>query len=239
MSGAIAGAEALLRWHDPARGFVAPDGFLSVLESTGLILEVGEWALHQAIADLRRWQQLGNRPMRVAINVSPVQLRQQDFAARFLGIAQLRAQRFGGLDVEITEGVLLEDPDFLAGTLQTLRDEGVRVAIDDFGTGYSSLSRLSQLPVDTLKIDRSFITRLVGDSTAQAVVSTIVSLARAFKLGTVAEGVETIEQFKLLHSLGCEQSQGYLHSRPVPAEQFEALLTTEQNNQAVRVRAGE
>jgi EAL domain-containing protein (putative c-di-GMP-specific phosphodiesterase class I) len=102
----------------------------------------------------------------------------------------------------------------------------VRVAIDDFGTGYSSLSRLSQLPVDTLKIDRSFITRLSGDRTAQAVVSTIVSLGRAFELGTVAEGVETVEQVKLLQFLGCEQSQGYLHSRPLPAEQFEALLTT-------------
>ncbi len=172
--------------------------------------------------------------MRVAVNVSPVQLRQQDFAARFLAIAQLRAQGVGGLDIEITEGVLLEDPDFLAGTLQTLRNAGVRVAIDDFGTGYSSLSRLSQLPVDTLKIDRSFITRLVGDPTAQAVVSTIVSLARAFELGTVAEGVETVEQVKLLQSLGCEQSQGYLHSRPVPAEQFEVLLTTDQDNQTVR-----
>jgi diguanylate cyclase (GGDEF)-like protein len=234
VSGVIVGAEALLRWRDPVRGLVAPDGFLSVLESTGLILEVGEWVLRQATADVRRWQQLGNRPMRVAVNVSPVQLRQQDFAARFLAIAQLRAQGFGGLDVEITEGVLLEDPVFLAGTLQTLRDEGVRVAIDDFGTGYSSLSRLSQLPVDTLKIDRSFITRLVEDPTAQAVVSTIVSLARAFKLGTVAEGVETVEQVKLLQSLGCEQSQGYLHSRPIPAEQFEALLTADQNNEPIR-----
>ncbi|MFL6603949.1 MAG: EAL domain-containing protein [Steroidobacteraceae bacterium] len=233
VSGAIVGAEALLRWRDPARGLVAPDGFLSVLESTGLILEVGEWVLRQANEDLRRWQQLGNRPMRVAVNVSPVQLRQQDFAARFLAIANSQAQGIRGLDIEITEGVLLEDPDFLAGTLQTLRNAGVRVAIDDFGTGYSSLSRLSQLPVDTLKVDRSFITRLVGDPTAQAVVSTIVSLARAFGLGTVAEGVETVEQVKLVQTLGCEQSQGYLHSRPVPAEQFEALLTADQNNEPV------
>ena len=172
--------------------------------------------------------------MRAAVNLFPVQLHQQDFAARFLAIAQMRAQGFSGLDVEITEGVLLEDPLFLAATLQTLRDDGVRVAIDDFGTGYSSLSRLSQLPVDTLKIDRSFITRLVRDPTAQAVVSTIVSLARAFKLGTVAEGVESIEQVNLLQSLGCEQSQGFLHSRPVPADQFEVLLATHQNNQAVR-----
>jgi EAL domain-containing protein (putative c-di-GMP-specific phosphodiesterase class I) len=123
------------------------------------------------------------------------------------------------------EGALLDDPVFLTRTLQVLRDEGVRVAIDDFGTGYSSLSRLSELPVDTLKIDRSFTSRIVGDKTAQAVVSTIVALARAFELNTVAEGVETAEQLRLLEMLGCEQSQGYLHGLPVPAEQFEAQLT--------------
>jgi diguanylate cyclase (GGDEF)-like protein len=224
-SGAIVGAEALLRWRDPVRGLMAPEVFLSVLESTGRIIEVGEWVLRQAAADLRHWQALSHRPLRVAVNLSPVQLRQPDFAARFLAIAPSPVHGAGGLDVEITEGALLEDPTFLARTLQTLRDAGVSVAIDDFGTGYSSLSRLSQLPVDTLKIDRSFTSRLVGDVTAQAVVSTIVSLARAFALSTIAEGVETLEQAKLLESLGCEQSQGYLHSRPVPAEQFEALLS--------------
>jgi diguanylate cyclase (GGDEF)-like protein len=223
--GKIVGAEALLRWRDPQHGLALPGVFLSVLESTGLIADVGEWVLRQAAEDLRRWRQLGFASMRIAVNVSPVQLREGDFAERFFKAAECQPRVEGGLDIEITEGALMDDAVALTRTLQSLRDAGAKIAIDDFGTGYSSLSRLSELPVDTLKIDRSFTNRLVGDKTAQAVVSTIVTLARAFKLSTVAEGVETVEQLGVLETLGCEQSQGYLHSRPVPVERFEALLT--------------
>jgi len=224
-TGRIVGAEALLRWHDPERGLVEPAVFLSVLESTGLIVDVGQWVLRRAAEDLRRWQREGYKAMRIAVNVSPLQLRERDFASRFFAaVGSELLVGDGGLDVEITEGALLGDTLFLTHTLQVLREQGVRVAIDDFGTGYSSLSRLSDLPVDTLKIDRSFISRLAGDRTAQAVVSTIVSLAGAFELSTVAEGVETEEQLKLLESLGCEQSQGYFHARPMPFEQFEEML---------------
>ena len=218
------GAEALLRWRDPQHGLAQPEVFLSVLESTGLIVEVGAWVLRQAAADLRRWRQLGFASMRIAVNVSPVQLREGDFAERFFKAAEWQPGVQSGLDIEITEGALMDDAVALTRTLQSLRDAGAKIAIDDFGTGYSSLSRLSELPVDTLKIDRSFTNRLVGDQTAQAVVSTIVTLARAFKLSTVAEGVETVEQLGVLETLGCEQSQGYLHSRPVPVERFEELL---------------
>jgi diguanylate cyclase (GGDEF)-like protein len=220
----IVGCEGLLRWRDPARGLVAPAVFLPVLETTGLIVDVGEWVLRRAGEDLRRWTESGFPPLRVAVNVSPMQLRDPNFPARFFGAVGQALRGPGGLDVEITEGALLDDPVMLTRTLQVLRDEGVRVAIDDFGTGYSSLSRLSDLPVDTLKIDRSFTSRLVGDRTAQTVVSTIVSLARAFEMGTVAEGVETEDQFRLLAMLGCEQSQGFLHSQAVPPEQFEEML---------------
>ncbi|MDB6088309.1 MAG: hypothetical protein JWN85_1093 [Gammaproteobacteria bacterium] len=224
--GEIMGAEALLRWRDPEHGLVQPAVFLPVLESTGLIVAVGEWVLRQAAEDLRRWQSLGFPSMRIAVNVSPLQLRERDFAERFFKAAGWHS-RNSGLDVEITEGALMDDAMTLTRTLQSLRDAGTKVAIDDFGTGYSSLSRLSELPVDTLKIDRSFTSRLGVDSTAQAVVSTIVALARAFKLSTVAEGVETLEQLRVLESLGCEQSQGYLHSRPVPVGKFEQLLSVE------------
>jgi diguanylate cyclase (GGDEF)-like protein len=220
----LSGAEALLRWRDPGRGLVAPGVFLSVLESTGLIVDVGDWVLVRAVHDLRRWQRLGFESMRIAVNVSPVQLRDPDFAARFFGAAGWQSKLGNGLDIEITEGALLEDSVGLTHTLQSLRSAGAQVSIDDFGTGYSSLSRLSQLPVDALKIDRSFTRGLVGDENSQAVVSTIVSLARAFKLSTVAEGVETVEQFEILRALGCEQSQGYLHGRPVPADEFDELL---------------
>ncbi len=226
-NGAILGAEALLRWRDPGQdALVEPAVFLPVLESTGLIVEVGEWILHRATRDLRRWQQLGFDSMRIAVNVSPVQLREPEFADRFVRAAGWAAGERGGLDIEITEGALLDDPEELSRTLRNLRAVGAQISIDDFGTGYSSLSRLSKLPVDTLKIDRSFTSGLSGDGSSQAVVSTIVSLARAFKLSTVAEGVETTEQLEILRALGCEQSQGFLHARPVSCERFEALLVS-------------
>jgi diguanylate cyclase (GGDEF)-like protein len=223
-TGELVGAEGLLRWNDPERGVVGPAVFLPVLESTGLIVDVGEWVVRQAARDLARWGRRGLKPIRLAVNVSPLQLRDLQFATRFFAAAERSVGAAGGIDIEITEGALLDDTVFLGRTLQVLRDQGVQVAIDDFGTGYSSLSRLADLPVDTLKIDRSFISRLAGDKTVQAVVGTIVSLARAFELSTVAEGVEREEELALLRGLGCEQSQGYLHSPPLPLEAFEALL---------------
>jgi EAL domain-containing protein (putative c-di-GMP-specific phosphodiesterase class I) len=153
-----------------------------------------------------------------------VQLREPEFAERFVAAAGWRSSERAGLDIEITEGALLDDSVGLSQTLQSLRTVGAQISIDDFGTGYSSLSRLSKLPVDTLKIDRSFTSGLAADESSQAVVSTIVSLARAFKLRTVAEGVETAEQLEILRALGCEQSQGFLHARPVSRDQFDRLL---------------
>jgi diguanylate cyclase (GGDEF)-like protein len=223
-TGELVGAEGLLRWNDPQRGIVAPAVFLPVLESTGLIVDVGEWVVHQAARDLERWDRMGLGPIRLAVNVSPLQLRDPQFAARFFAAARRGRGGASAIDIEITEGALLDDAVFLGRTLQVMRDEGVQVAIDDFGTGYSSLSRLADLPVDTLKIDRSFISRLAGDKTVQAVVATIVSLARAFELSTVAEGVEREEELALLRELKCEQSQGYLHSPPLPVDAFETLL---------------
>jgi diguanylate cyclase (GGDEF)-like protein len=223
-TGELVGAEGLLRWNAPQRGIVPPAVFLPVLEATGLIVDVGEWVVHQAARDLARWGDLGLKRIRLAVNVSPLQLRDPEFCARFLKAAARAPGGAGALDIEITEGALLDDTVFLSRRLQVLRDEGVRVAIDDFGTGYSSLSRLADLPVDTLKIDRSFISRLAGDKTVQAVVRTIVSLARAFDLSTVAEGVEREEELCLLKDLGCEQSQGFLHSPPLASATFEAML---------------
>jgi diguanylate cyclase (GGDEF)-like protein len=223
-SGELVGAEGLLRWNDPQTGLVSPAVFLPVLESTGLIVDVGDWVVRQAARDLEGWAAKGLKPIRLAVNVSPLQLRETQFAARFIAAAGRNLAGARGIDIEITEGALLDDTMFLGRTLQVLRDEGVQVAIDDFGTGYSSLSRLAELPVDTLKIDRSFICRLAGDRTAQAVVGTIISLARAFGLSTVAEGVEREEELALLRGLQCEQSQGYLHSRPLPVGAFETLL---------------
>ena len=220
----LCGAEALIRWRDPEQGLVAPAVFLHVLESTGLIVDVGDWVLHRAAQDLRRWRRLGFDSLRIAVNVSPVQLRDPDFAERYFRATGWAADERIGVDIEITEGALLEDSAQLTHNLQALRSKGAHVSIDDFGTGYSSLSRLSKLPVDALKIDRSFVSGLERDESSPALVSTIISLAHALKLGTVAEGVETPEQLEILRKLGCDQSQGYLHSKPVPSEKLEELF---------------
>ncbi|MEP7247518.1 MAG: GGDEF domain-containing protein, partial [Gammaproteobacteria bacterium] len=221
----VSGVEALLRWVDPVHGLQGPAAFLPILESTGLIVAVGEWALLQAARDSQRWAALGFPPVRIAVNAAPVQLRRRDFAAKVIDAsAGLRDDLGWGLDIEITEGALLDDSSWTHRTLRVLRSAGVRVAIDDFGTGYSSLSRISQLPVDTLKIDRSFTSR-VPERAGCTLVSTIIGLARAFDMTTVAEGVETHVQLDFLERTGCDESQGYLHSRPIPAADFELLLS--------------
>jgi diguanylate cyclase (GGDEF)-like protein len=225
-TGRVVGVEALLRWMDPVHGLLAPGAFLPILESTGLITSVGEWALMQAADDCKRWERLGFPPVRVAVNAAPVQLRRRDFASKAIDAAAgLSLERGWGLDIEITEGALLDDAAWTVRTLRVLRSAGIKIAIDDFGTGYSSLSRLSQLPVDTLKIDRSFTSRL-PDQAGCTLVSTIIGLAHAFKMSTVAEGVETAAQLSWLQRVGCDESQGYLHSRPVSAADFELLLTS-------------
>ena len=220
----ICGAEALLRWQDPQAGLISPGAFLPLLESTGMILEVGAWVIEQAAQDCREWLQAGLPPIRIAVNISPAQLRQSDFTTQFLNATGAWSTARAGLDVEITEGALQGDSAVEIGRLEQLRASGARIAIDDFGTGYSSLSRLSSLPVDTLKIDRCFVMRLEANSQGDALVRTIISLARAFSMTTVAEGVETPQQFAALQGAGCTQSQGYLHSRPVPAADFVALM---------------
>jgi diguanylate cyclase (GGDEF)-like protein len=227
-TGRLDGVEALLRWDDPERGIVSPGEFLPILESTGMIVSVGEWALHHAAADCRRWKAAGLQPVHVAVNCSPMQLRRAGFTEQVLGIIEGWTGGGWGLDLEITESLLIDPESAEVLKLRALRNAGVRVAIDDFGTGYSSLSRLSDLPVDTLKIDRSFINGLPGDRASARLVPTVISLARAFDLITVAEGVETRAQFNFLEHAGCVQSQGFLHAQPMPAAALEVLLACRQ-----------
>jgi diguanylate cyclase (GGDEF)-like protein/PAS domain S-box-containing protein len=223
-TGRLEGVEALLRWNDPERGLVSPAEFLPILESTGMIVAVGEWVLRQAATDCRRWQGAGLHPVHIAVNCSPLQLRRRGFVEQVLHTLEGWGQDGWGIDLEITESLLIDPGSSEVHRLRTLRDAGVRIAIDDFGTGYSSLSRLSDLPVDTLKIDRSFIMGLPDSRAAARLVPTIIGLARAFDLITVAEGVETREQLAFLARTGCDQSQGYLHARPMPAADLEVLL---------------
>ncbi len=234
-SGRIECVEALLRWNDPQHGIVPPDRFLAVLEASGMIVTVGDWVLQQAVEDLQLWRRLRLSPVRVAVNVSAQQIRRRTFVEQFLAAAARCAGDGFGLDVEITETGLLHDVDGASRKLRELRAAGMRVAIDDFGTGYSSLGLLSKLPVDLLKIDRSFISGLPDDPASVTLVSSIVGLASAFQLTAVAEGVETLQQFELLRRLRCSHSQGYLHSVPVAAREIERMLVPAQRPGAQRV----
>jgi diguanylate cyclase (GGDEF)-like protein len=223
-TGQIESAEALLRWNDPARGLIMPGEFLPVLESSGMIVPVGNWVLEQAVRDLRHWRSLGLGPVRVSVNVSALQLRRRTFVDDVLETAKGLNEGGFGLDLEITETSLLQDLDVITAKLHPLRSTGIRIALDDFGTGYSSLGLLTRLPVDVLKIDRSFIRGLPADCAHVALTSSIVQLASAFRLATIAEGVETREQLDQLRKLGCTRIQGQVYSKPLPEDQFQRLL---------------
>jgi PAS domain S-box-containing protein/diguanylate cyclase (GGDEF)-like protein len=219
--GSLVGLEALLRWRDPDRGIIAPGGFIPVLEETGLITEIGDWVIRQVLVDYRGWQTAGFQAPRVAINVSAVQLQQADFTARVRALLSAETRI---VDLEITESVLMHNVEDTIQKLRSLKDLGINIAIDDFGTGYSSLSYLARLPVNTVKIDRAFVSNMTTDAHSMAIVSAIISLARALKLKVVAEGVESEEQARFLRLLGCDELQGYLFSKPVPAADIRTIL---------------
>ena len=220
----IIGVEALLRWQIPDRGLVPPDQFIPLAEDTGLIIPIGEWVLAHACQQLTAWQEAGRAPIDMAVNLSPVQFQSPDMLAVFrqtIDNSQIDPQR---LTLEVTEGVLLENVDSKIDMLNRLKALGVRLAIDDFGTGYSSLSYLLKLPLDELKIDRSFIMNLLEDTKSRALVSSLVHLARSLNLLTVAEGVETEGQLDLLHNEGCDQYQGFLFSPGLPSDKLFKML---------------
>ncbi len=219
----IVGVEALIRWQSPELGLVPPLRFIPLLEETGMILEVGAWALRRAMLDYRHWMEMGLAAPRIAVNVSTIQLQQREF------INVLRAViggdgRASGIDLEITESLIMDNVQDNITKLQTIRDMGIGIAIDDFGTGYSSLAYLAKLPVQTLKIDRAFIIPMLKDPNAMLLVQTMISLAHSLGLKVVAEGVEDEEQAKMLRLLKCDEMQGYLYSPAVPAEQIERFL---------------
>jgi diguanylate cyclase (GGDEF)-like protein len=212
----ICGLEALIRWRDPQGGLVLPGKFIPLLEETGQIGQVGEWALRQALADQGRWHADGLTPPRVAVNVSAIQLRKQDFADVIGNI--LSANNGASLELEITESMIMAQVDRSIAALKQIRALGVTVAIDDFGTGYCSLSYVAKLPVNSLKIDRTFIVGMTESSDGLAIVSSMIALAHSLKLKVVAEGVETEQQEQQLRLLACDEAQGYLFGKPAPYE---------------------
>jgi diguanylate cyclase (GGDEF)-like protein len=220
-SGKVTGAEALIRWNDPKTGLVPPARFIPILEETRLIHEVGRWALRRAIEDYQRWSRAGLPAVRIAVNVSPLQLRSRSFVAEIEEAIGDSTDAAAGLELEITESLIMENVEHSVASLLAIRALGVTIAIDDFGTGFSSLSYLSKLPVHTLKIDRSFIVDINSGADGLTLVSVIINLAHALKLNVVAEGVETEEQLGQLRRLRCDEIQGYLLGKPVPVDVFE------------------
>jgi len=223
-NGQVCGLEALIRWNSK-EGLIPPVKFIPLLEETGMIIDVGLWAIRKALQDRQRWKEKGLVPPRIAVNVSPVQIREKDFVSAITGVLDEFPDDNSGLELEITETLIMENLKDNIKKLAELRDKGIQISIDDFGTGYSSLSYMSKLPVNALKIDRSFISVMLSSPDDTSIVSAIISLAHSLNLLVIAEGVETLEQANLLKLLRCDQFQGYLFSPPVPFLDIESVLT--------------
>jgi diguanylate cyclase (GGDEF)-like protein len=223
-SGQIVGAEALLRWWHPSKGLILPTEFISLAEQTGLIVPIGEWVLKTASAQNKAWRNAGLAPIRVAVNLAARQFSDQELARKIERILRQTGLDPEGLELEITEGTIMEDTETAIKVLNDLKGMGLQVAIDDFGTGYSSLTYLKRFPIHTLKIDQSFVRDIATDRHDASIVATIIGLGHSLNLKVVAEGVETQEQLNILRASQCDEFQGYLTSKPLPAREFEVLL---------------
>jgi EAL domain-containing protein (putative c-di-GMP-specific phosphodiesterase class I) len=224
-AGRVTGAEVLLRWHHPARGMVSPADFIPLAEETGLILVLGQWVLETVCLQLERWGHMpGMEHLTLAVNVSALQFAQTDFVKQVIATVQRAGANPQRLKLELTESLLVGDVAEIIDKMGALKARGIGFSLDDFGTGYSSLAYLSRLPLDQLKIDKSFVNDVVTSADDAAIARTIIALARSLRLGVIAEGVETDAQRQFLASAGCHAYQGYFFSRPLPLEGFEALV---------------
>lgn len=223
-TGDIVGMEALLRWEHPDLGLVSPAQFIPMAEETGLIVPIGEWVLRTACEQNKKWQDMGYRPMCMAVNLSARQFNEQNLVAMISGILKSTKLDAQWLDVEITESIIMQHLESTIATLRDLHHLGIQISIDDFGTGYSSLTYLKKFPVHALKIDQSFIREITTDPDDAAITSAVIAMGHSLKLNVIAEGVETMEQLQILRTLKCDRMQGYLFSRPVPAQTITPLL---------------
>ena len=231
-TGRIVGAEALLRWHHPTRGLVMPGEFVQLAEEAGLMHEIGNWVLDSTFAQLRRWREKGFGKIRLAVNLAAGQFRATHLVERIKERLEREKCAPDCIEIEITETSMLRDPDGVGKVLRALRELGLRVAIDDFGTGYSSLSHLKRFPIDTLKIDKTFVSDILHDREDAAIVSAVIAMARALDLEVIAEGVETEAQRALLAAQGCDAYQGFLFSPALPIGEFDAMLQRHLNSNA-------
>jgi len=226
-TGAIVGVEALIRWRHPERGLVPPKQFIPVAEECGFIVPISQWVLREGCRQARAWQDAGFAPISIAINISAVELRGKDFVAEVQATLAETGLDPRCLVLELTETFLMQDSPHTLAVLQVLKDLGVHLALDDFGTGYSSLSYLRRFPIDTLKIDRSFVSNLTTDDNDASIVSAVINMGKSLHMRVVAEGVETREQLQFLREHGCPEGQGYYFSHPVVAAEFTQLLATD------------
>nr|MBA2689187.1 EAL domain-containing protein [Burkholderiales bacterium] len=225
-SGAITGVEALVRWQHPDLGLISPLQFIPLAEETGLIVPIGKWVLQTACAQNVAWQRAGLPPVCMAVNLSPRQFADENLLLDLASVLEETAMRPELLELEITESMVMVNIDRAAKQLTAIKKMGVRLAIDDFGTGYSSLAQIKRFPIDTIKVDRSFIRELPQDAEDKAITEAIIAMGKSLSLTVVAEGVETEEQQSFLRDHACDEMQGYYFSKPVPPEQFAELLGT-------------
>lgn len=223
-SGAITGVEALVRWYDPEQGLVSPAAFVSVAEECGLMLEIGRWVLHEACRQTQDWRQAGIDVPSISVNVSLPEFRNRDFVGNIRGILEETGLPPSHLEIELTENALMKDLENARTQLADLREMGIRIAIDDFGTGHSSLTQLKHFPVDTLKIDGSFIQCVTNNPVDAAIISAVIDMGKKLNYRIVAEGVETLEQQRILQTYCCDETQGHHFSRPLPAVELAKLM---------------
>ena len=234
--GSLTGAEALLRWRRTDGGMVPPDDFIPLAEYTGLIIEIGAWVFREACEQLMYWRDEGEDKLVMAVNVSALQFRQDGFVEMIRNTLDQTGAPADRIELEITESVAMEEVDKVVEQLEALRALGVRIALDDFGCGFSSLSSLTRLPIDRLKVDRSFVAQLTDENARSGIVQTILRLAQGSGMAAIAEGVETTEQAALLQSMGCVEMQGFLFGRPMAPDEF--LIWMRQNRSTLAGEAG-
>ena len=220
----IVGAEALIRWQHPERGLVPPNEFIPLAEGCGLVIPIGEWVMAAACRQSAAWRAAGSSPVPVAVNLAATHLRERALPELVARVLQEHGLPPTSLEIEVTESIMMDDPELSIENARRLSDIGVGLSIDDFGTGYSSLSYLKRLPITALKIDRSFVRDLATDLDDAAIITAIIAMAHNLKLRVVAEGVETEEQRAFLKAHGCDEFQGFLCSGPVKASEFARLL---------------
>jgi EAL domain-containing protein (putative c-di-GMP-specific phosphodiesterase class I) len=222
----MTGAEALIRWRHPERGLMSPESFIPIAEESGLIVPIGQWVLCEACRQARQWEVAGLRLVPLAVNISALEFRGKTFVDSVRRILEETGLDPRLLEMELTESALMESLASTSQTLKELKAMGLRLAVDDFGTGYSSLSYLMHFPIDALKMDQSFLREISGDADDSPIITAVIAMARSLKHRVIAEGVETEKQVAFLRARHCQEGQGFHFSRPLPADQFAALLSS-------------